>query len=166
MKGVDRMQVLIMYYSRTGNTKKLAEAIAKGVEEVEGVRPVVKPVSEVTRDDFVESDGVIAGSPVYFGGMVAEMKALFDRFVGIRRKMEDKVGAAFATSGDSSGGKETTMMGIIQALLIYGMIIVGDPIDATGHYGVSCVGAPDKQTEANGVKLGRRVATLVKKLKG
>ncbi len=105
------MQVLIMYYSRTGNTKKLAEAIAKGVEEVEGVRPVVKPVSEVTRDDFVESDGVIAGSPVYFGGMVAEMKALFDRFVGIRRKMEDKVGAAFATSGDSSGGKETTMMG-------------------------------------------------------
>jgi len=58
------------------------------------------------------------------------------------------------------------MMGIIQALLIYGMIIVGDPIDATGHYGVSCVGAPDKQTEANGVKLGRRVATLVKKLKG
>jgi NAD(P)H dehydrogenase (quinone) len=160
------MQVLIMYFSRSGNTKKLAEAIADGVREVADVQCVVKPVSEVAKDDFVQSDGVIAGSPVYFGGMVAEMKSVFDRYVGIRRKMENKIGAAFATSADPSGGKETTMLGIIQALLIYGMIIVGDPIDATGHYGVSCVGAPDKETRANAAKLGKRVAMLVKKMKG
>jgi NAD(P)H dehydrogenase (quinone) len=78
--------------------------------------------------------------------------------------MENKVGAAFATSGDPTGGKETTMLSIIQCLLIYGMIIVGDPMDATGHYGVACVGAPDEKTAENGRKLGKRVAELCKKL--
>jgi len=86
--------------------------------------------------------------------------------VGTRKRMEGKVGAAFATSADPSGGKETTIMSIIQALLIYGMVIVGDPMSATGHYGVSCVGAPDKRTEQNANKLGARVAELAKKLHG
>ncbi|TET23749.1 MAG: flavodoxin family protein [Candidatus Stahlbacteria bacterium] len=156
------MQVLVLYHSRTGNTKKLAEAIAKGVEEVEGVDAVLKSTQEVTREDFLESDGVIAGSPVYFGTMAAELKKVFDDFVGIRRQMEGKIGAAFATSG----GKETTIISIIQAMLIYGMIIAGDPMDATGHYGTSCKGAPDELTLANGVKLGKRVAMLAKKLRG
>ncbi|NIM97782.1 MAG: flavodoxin family protein [candidate division Zixibacteria bacterium] len=159
------MQVLVMYYSRTGNTKKLAEEIAKGVRQVEGVDCLVKSVSEVTEDDFVKSDGIIAGSPVYFGTMAHPMKEVLDKFVGIRGEMEDKVGAAFATSADPSGGKETTIFSIFQAMLIYGMVIVGDPLNATGHYGVSCVGAPDRQTASNAAKLGKRVATLVKKLR-
>ena len=49
--------------------------------------------------------------------------------------------------------------------MIYGMIIVGDPLDATGHYGVSCTGAPDEKTLGNARKLGKRVAMLAKKLK-
>jgi NAD(P)H dehydrogenase (quinone) len=160
------MQVLILYYSKTGHTKKLAEEIAKGVEEVGGVTSAVKSVDQVTKDDFLAADGIIAGSPVYFGTMAAELKAVFDQFVGVRRKMEDKVGAAFATSGDLAGGRETTIMSIIQALLIYGMIIVGDPLDATGHYGVSCVGSPDKSALLNAALLGKRVASLVKQLRG
>ena len=159
------MQVLVMYYSSTGNTKKLAEEVAKGAREVKDVKCVVKPVNEVTKDDFLQSDGIIAGSPVYFGTMAAELKAVFDKFVGIRSQMGDKIGAAFATSGDPSGGKETTIISIIQALLIYGMIVVGDPLDATGHYGVSCTGAPDRQTALNAQKLGKRVALLIKKIK-
>jgi len=159
------MQVLVMYYSKTGHTKKLAEEIAKGVEEAGGVACVVKSTAAVTKDDFVAADGVIAGSPVYFGTMAAELKAVFDQFVGVRKKMEGKIGAAFATSGDPSGGKETTLMSIIQAFLIYGMIVAGDPLDATGHYGVSCVGSPDKDTMFNAALLGKRVASLVKKLK-
>ncbi len=159
------MQVLVMYYSRTGNTKKLAEEIANGVRRVEGVQCLVKSVSEVTKDDFVKSDGIVAGSPVYFGTMAHPMKEVLDKFVGIRGEMEDKVGAAFSTSADPSGGKETTIFSIFQAMLIYGMIIVGDPLNATGHYGVSCVGAPDRQTASNAAKLGKRVATLVKKLR-
>lgn len=159
------MQVLVTYYSRSGNTKKLAGEIAKGVREVGDVKCVLKPVSEVTKDDFIQSDGVIAGSPVYFGTMAAELKEVFDKFVGIRKHMENKIGAAFATSADPSGGKETTIFSIIQAMMIYGMMVVGDPLDATGHYGVSCVGAPDRETSSNAAKLGKRVAFLVKKTK-
>jgi len=159
------MKVLIMYYSKSGNTKKLAMDIAKGVKEVEDVECILKSVSEVAKEDFVLSDGIIVGSPVYFGSMAAEVKEVLDRFVVVRKKMGDKIGAAFTTSGDESGGKETTLISIIQALLIYGMIIVGDPLDATGHYGVSCVGSPDRKTSKNAEKLGKRVALLVKKLK-
>lgn len=160
------MQILILYFSKSGNTRKLAEAIARGVEEVQGVSAVLKKADEVTKEDFVGSDGIIAGSPVYFGVMAADLKRVFDEFVGIRKKMEGKVGAAFATSGDLTGGKETTMMSIIHALLIYGLVIVGDPMSATGHYGVACVGEPDSKTEENGAKLGRRVAEIAKKLRG
>lgn len=160
------MQVLVMYYSASGNTKKLAEAIAKGVQEAGGVRCLVKAAGDVTNDDLVASDGIIAGSPVYYGAMAARLKAVFDDSVSVRNKMENKVGAAFATSGDASGGKETTLLSIIQAMLISGMIIAGDPLNATGHYGTSCVGAPDEKASMNGRKLGKRVAELVKKLKG
>jgi NAD(P)H dehydrogenase (quinone) len=51
-------------------------------------------------------------------------------------------------------------------MLIYGMIIAGDPLDATGHYGISCAGAPDSKTSSNAAKLGKRVALLTKKLRG
>jgi len=158
------MQILILYYSRSGNTRKLAEAIAEGVNSVEGTTAVLRSTAEVTIEDFVAAAGIIAGSPVYFGTMAAELKKVFDDFVGVRKKMEGKVGAAFATGGDASGGKETTMFSIIQAMLIYGMVVVGDPMSATGHYGVACVGAPDSGACDHGRKLGARVATLAKKL--
>lgn len=158
------MQVLVLYYSRSGNTRTLAEAVSQGVESVDGVRCLLRSTDEVGIKDFNESNGIIAGSPVYFGVMAAELKKIFDDFIGVRRKMENKVGAAFATGGDASGGKETTIMSIIQVMLIYGMIIAGDPMSATGHYGVACVGAPDEGTRRNGHKLGARVAQLVKKL--
>ena len=160
------MQILILYFSKGGNTRKLAEAVARGVDAVEGVDAVLMRTDEVAKDDFLKSDGIIAGSPVYFGVMAAELKKVFDEFVGVRKKMEGKVGAVFATSGDPTGGKETTMMSIIQALLIYGMVIVGDPMSATGHYGVACAGAPDSKTKDNAMKLGRRVAEVAKKLQG
>jgi NAD(P)H dehydrogenase (quinone) len=160
------MQVLVLYYSRTGNTKLLAEEVAKGVREAKDVQCVVKSTTEVTKNDLLAADGIIAGSPTYFGGMASELKEVFDRFVGIRPDMENKVGAAFATGGDPICGKETTLMSILQAMLIYGMIIVGDPLDATGHYGVTSVDAPDGEAARNAAKLGKRVSFLVQKLKG
>jgi NAD(P)H dehydrogenase (quinone) len=159
------MQILILYYSKGGNTRTLAEAVAQGVGEVEGATALLKNATEVTKDDFVASEGIIAGSPVYFGTMAAELKKVLDDFVGVRKKMEGKVGAAFTTSGDPTGGKETTMMSILQALLIYGMVIVGDPMSATGHYGVGCVGEPDPKAEDHGMKLGKRVAEVAKRLR-
>ena len=158
------MQVLVLYYSKGGNTKKLAEEVAKGVESAK-VKAVLKSTDEVTKEDFLESDGVIAGSPVYFGVMAWELKKIFDEFVGTRRKMENKVGAAFATGGHHTGGKETTIMSILQCMLIYGMIIVGDPMSASGHYGVACLGKPDENAANDAFKLGARVAELCIKLK-
>ena len=158
------MNILVLYYSKGGNTRKLATAIAEGVDSVDGVDAVVKNTDDVSKDDFMTCSGLIAGSPVYFGSMAAGMKKIFDDYVGIRKKMEGKVGAAFATSGDASGGKETTMISIIQCLLIYGMVIIGDPMSATGHYGTACVGAPDAETTENGRKLGARVAEVAKAL--
>lgn len=158
------MYVLVLYFSKGGNTKKLAQHIADGVSAVPGVDVVVKSTQEVTKEDFVNAAGIIAGSPVYFGVMAADLKRVFDEFIGVRSKMEDKVGAAFASCGFWAGGNETTIMSIIQCMLIYGMIIVGDPMSATGHYGAASVAAPDDKDADTARKLGTRVAELCKKL--
>ena len=157
------MQVLVLYHSKGGNTKKLSKEIVKGIES-NGAKAVLKNTQEVTRDDFLDSAGIIAGSPVYFGMMAAELKKVFDEFVNIRSKMENKVGAAFTTGGHHTGGKETTLLSILNCMLIYGMIVVGDPMDASGHYGVACVQSPDETAMADAFKLGSRVSKLCKKL--
>ena len=157
------MQVLVLYYSKSGHTKGLAEEVAKGVESA-GVKAALKHTDDVTKEDFLDSAGIIAGSPVYFGVMAWQLKKVFDEFVGTRKKMENKVGAAFATGGHQTGGKETTIFSILQCMLIYGMVVVGDPMSASGHYGVACVGAPDEQAVDYAHKLGARVAELCKKI--
>ncbi|MBU2511373.1 NAD(P)H-dependent oxidoreductase [bacterium] len=159
------MQILVLYYSNTGRTKKLAESVAEGVNRVSGVECLLKTTAEVVKEDFINSEGVIAGSPVYFGTMAGELKLVMDKFVGTRRQMIGKVGAAFATGNHHSGGKETTLMSIIQAFLIYGMIIVGDPLESGGHYGVAGSGELDDRCWQEGVLFGERVANVVKKLR-
>lgn len=158
-------KILIAYSSRTGNTEMLAQAIAQGVVE-EGGTPVLKKAPDVTKEDMVEADGLIFGSPVYFGTPTAELKDLIDRSVSVRRKLRDKVGAAFVTSGHITGGKETSIMAILQAFLIHEMIIVGDPIEAGGHYGAACRGKPGEDDLSNGTLLGRRVCRIAKKIHG
>jgi NAD(P)H dehydrogenase (quinone) len=160
------MHVLVLYYSKSGNTRKFADLVAEGVKSISGVDAVMKSTQEVTKDDFVNAAGIIAGSPVYFGVMAADLKRVFDEFVGVRKQMENKVGAAFATSGFWAGGNETTLISIIQCLLIYGMIVVGDPMAATGHYGATSLAAPDDKAADTARKLGARVAELCKKLGG
>ncbi len=157
------MQILVLYYSRSGHTRTLAEEVARGVEST-GATALLKDTSQVDKEDFTKSAGVVAGSPVYFGVMAAELKKVFDDFVSVRKKMEDKVGAAFATAGHATGGKETTIISILQCMMIYGMIIVGDPMSATGHYGVACVGSPDENAASDAYKLGARVGNLCQQL--
>lgn len=158
------LKILVIYSSRSGNTQKLAEAIALGVKAVSEVECEIKSVSEVSNKDLIEADGIIVGSPVYFGTMSAEIKEMFDKSVAVRRNLEGKIGAAFTTSGHHTGGKETTIFSILQAMLIHGMIIVGDPISVGGHYGVASVGSPDTEGINSGKALGRRVAEITKKL--
>ncbi len=70
------MQVLALYYSRGGNTHKLAEAIGQGVESVEGVSCMIRSAEDMRKEDFVDSGGIIAGSPAYFGVMAAKLKKI------------------------------------------------------------------------------------------
>ncbi len=159
------MRVLILYFSQSGNTEKLARKIAEGVQAVQGAETLLRNTDDVTKEDFLQCDAIIAGSPVYFGSMAWQLKAVFDKFVGTRAKMGGKVGAAFTTSGDPNGGKETTLISILQAMLIYGMVVCGDPLDASGHYGAACQGSPDTRTHDHAFKLGKRVAELALKIK-
>lgn len=148
--------ILVVYYSRAGSTEKLAKAVADGVREGGGA-PAMKSVDEVDINKLPEFDGIIAGSPVYFGTMAAELKKFFEESVVVRRKLFNKVGAAFATGAHRTGGKETTMLSIIQAMLINGMVVVGDPFETGGHYGAA---GSDEVGLKEGRALGKRVAEL------
>ena len=156
--------ILITYYSQSGNTEALARGIARGVEK-EDTLVTLKNVEETTNDDLVKADAIIVGSPVYFGSMAAPIKKMFDQSVAIRRQLKDKIGAAFTTAGHHTGGKETTILSIIQAMLIHEMIIVGDPISVGGHYGAATTGVPDAEAIKQGEALGMRVAKVVNRLK-
>jgi len=157
-------KVLIAYSTKGGNTEKLAKAIAEGVNSIEGFEAIVKRAKDTTPQDLVEADGIIIGSPVYFGTMSAEVKDLIDRSVVVRRKLRNKVGAAFTTSGHITGGKELTIFSILAAMLIHEMIIVGDPIEAGGHFGVACTGEPKENDLENAKLLGKRVCEIIKRL--
>lgn len=159
----DTLTILIAYYSKGGNTRKMAEAVAEGVSSG-GADPIIRSVEEVTKEDMLSCKGMIVGSPVYFGTMAAPVKEFLDKYVGLRQKMENKIGAAFACSAHHTGGKETTIMSILQGMLIYGMIIVGDPLAASGHYGVACHEAVTNETLRHCSMLGGRVADVARKI--
>ena len=155
-------KVLIVYYSRSGNTKKMAEFVAAGAKDVAGTEVDLRPVEQVTPDDLLAPDAVIMGSPVYYGTMAAELKALIDESVKHHGKLVGKVGGAFASSGGPGGGNETTVLDILKALLIHGMIVPGD--HEGDHYGPIAVGAPDQRSEKECRRMGRRVAELAGRL--
>jgi NAD(P)H dehydrogenase (quinone) len=154
------VKVLVVYSSSGGNTERLARAVTDGAKKVENVDVILKRARDVENSDLLDSQALIVGSPVYFGSMSSEVKEMFDRSVSIRGSLEGKVGGAFTTSGHPTGGKETTLLSILQAMLIHGMIIVGDPISVGGHYGVGTSGAPDEETLSAGEALGERVAKI------
>jgi NAD(P)H dehydrogenase (quinone) len=108
-------------------------------------------------------DGIVIGSPTYFGTMAAEMKSFLDQSVVHFNRLKGKVGGAFASSALLGGGNETTVLAILQALLIHGMIVEGTT--EGGHYGPVALGPPDQRSTEECKQLGRRVARLAKKLR-
>lgn len=152
-------KALVIYYSRSGNTKKMAETVAEGIEK-EGLETVLRAVKDVNSDELLKYDAIIIGSPTYYGTMAAELKKLFDESVKFHGKLDGKIGAAFASSANIGGGNETTILDILNAMLIHGMIIQGDP--QGDHYGPVAIGAPDARATKQCLRLGSRVAKLVK----
>ena len=156
-------KVLIIYYSRSGNTGKMAKLVEQGVKAA-GLEVETKPVEDVKLEELLESEGIIIGSPTYYGSMAAEVKRLLDESVKYHGKLEGKVGGAFSSSGGIGGGNETTVLDILKALMVHGMIVQGT--SQGDHYGPVAVGAPDERSAKNCRRLGERVAGLVKKLYG
>ena len=153
--------VLILYYSKTGNTEEMAKAVEEGVKS-EGLKAIRKKVSRANPKDLLSVQGIIIGSPTYYGTMAADMKAFLDRSVQYHGKLEGKVGAAFASGGVLGGGVETTVLDMTKALLIHGIIVQGDPWGS--HYGTVSVGKPGPSAKKECKKLGERVARLIKRL--
>ena len=142
----------------------MAKSVTEGAREA-GADVELKRVENVTLEVLEEANGIIFGSPTHFGTMSEKMKDLISRSVKIRGKLENKIGACFTSSGHYAGGNETTLISLIQAMLIHGMIVVGDPIKVCGHYGVVSIGKPDDKVIEACKELGKRVAELSKKLK-
>lgn len=91
-----------------------------------------------------------------------EIKHLFDQSVKIHGKLDGKIGAAFTSSGGNCTGAETTLISILEVMLVHGMVIQGDSDNK--HYGVGCVGKPSLKDLKLCERLGKRVALLTKKL--
>lgn len=155
-------RVLVTYFSVTGHTKALADAVVKGVRSVEGVECQYRPVTEVTNDDLSAADGIIVGSPTYFGQMAAEVKRMFDISNEIYSQLEGKVGGAFTTVGGAGCGHETTNMSIIMAMMVAGMVVSGTTKGP--HFGPFAVGQPNEKDLAEAQNFGARVAKLARKL--
>ncbi|MBU4345701.1 MAG: flavodoxin domain-containing protein [Candidatus Omnitrophica bacterium] len=153
-------KVLVIYYSQTGNTKKMAGSVIEGIKK-EGIEALIKDVKDVQVDELLKYDAIVIGSPTYYGTMAAEIKKLLDESVKFHGRLDGKIGAAFASSANVGGGNETTVLDILNALLIHGMIIQGDP--QGDHYGAVSIGAPDTRATKQCLRLGSRVAKLIKK---
>ncbi|MHC4062173.1 MAG: flavodoxin family protein, partial [Planctomycetota bacterium] len=117
---------IVIYYSRSGNTKEMAEIIGKGMDEA-GLSTECKSVDQVGAEELLGYDAIVVGSPTYYGHMAAPIKQLFDDAVSYHGRLDGKVGAAFSSAANIGGGNETTIMGMIEAMLICGMIVHGDP---------------------------------------
>lgn len=154
-------KILIIYYSRTGNVRKMADTIGEGIRE-EGVEVLIKEVKDAKVEELLEYDGIIIGSPTYYGLPAAEIKRFLDDSIRFHGKLEGKVGGAFASSGGIAGGNETTILAILEALLIHGMIIQGNP--GGDHYGPVSINTPDERSLRECREYGRRIARLIKKL--
>lgn len=152
---------IVIYYSRSGNTRQMAEMIAKAMSDG-GVATDCKSVDKVKVDDLPGYDAIVVGSPTYYGSMAAQIKQLIDDSVVKHGQLDGKVGAAFSSSANIAGGNETTILSILEAMLISGMVIQGDP--QGDHYGPVSIGKPDQRVKKLCARWGRRIAELTKKL--
>ena len=156
-------EILVLYYSRYGATEKMAQHVARGVEEVPGMQarlrtvPAVSTVCEATEDnipaqgapyasvdDLRECAGLALGSPTRFGNMAAPLKYFIDGtgslWLGV--ELAGKPAAVFTSTSSLHGGQETTLLSMMLPLLHHGMLILGLPYSETDLLHTSTGGTP------------------------
>lgn len=133
------VKVLIVYATDHGSTRKLAEAIAAGVESVAGTKVMLLQAEDVKPEDLTSSDAVIVGTPTQMGGPDWRVKQFIDQVCSplwMKDALVGKVGAVFATAtgfGNTGGGSELTMLTLLSNFAELGMILVPLPKNTPGY---------------------------------
>lgn len=125
--------ILVLYHSQTGNTKRMAEAVAQGVDSIEGCRSVLKKAGQAGLDDLIACDGVAFGTPENFGYMSGMLKDFFDRTYEQARGHKDvfkKPYVVFISAGNDGTG---ALASIERIMLGYQLKKVFDPVIARGE---------------------------------
>jgi NAD(P)H dehydrogenase (quinone) len=154
-------EILVLYYSPGGTIAEMANVIARGVEQVDGMQarvrtvPAVAPVGEnppgieasapyASHDDLVECSGLILGCPTHFGNMPAAMKYFIDGTsrLWLSGKLIGKPAAVFSASTSLHGGQESTLLSMMLPLLHHGMLLVGLPYSETELFTTESGGTP------------------------
>jgi len=178
-------EILVLYYSQHGATRQMAQLIARGVEQVDGVRarlrtvPKVSAVCEATEAgipadgapyaglcDLEECIGLALGSPTRFGNMAAAMKYFWDGTGGLWMKhtLAGKPAALFTSTGSMHGGQESTLLSMMLPLLHHGMIIVGLPYSEPELNTTQSGGTPYGASHVAGLASDQPVSEAEKKL--
>jgi NAD(P)H dehydrogenase (quinone) len=165
--------ILVLYYSRNGHTAQLARLIARGIEEVPGMRarlrqvPPVAPVTEtaqppvpddgapyVTKQDLAECSGLALGSPTRFGNMAAPLKHFLDSTGAewASGTLAGKPAALFTSTSTMHGGQESTLLSMALPLLHHGMLIVGIPYTEPALTSTTSGGTPYGASHVSGAK--------------
>lgn len=185
-------KILIVYYSKHGNSAKMANLIARGVESQDNTSAIIRTVKSVgdegfknpdpivSEEDLNNCDGLILGSPARFGNMAAPLKQFLDE-TGIQwfsGTLSNKPAAVFTSSSSLHGGQETTLLTMMLPLLHHGMIIVGLPYSEKALLVTESGGTPygashwsgndsersiDKNEKSLCIALGKRVAVIATK---
>jgi len=165
-------RVLVVYYSRSGNTLKMAEAVVEGARSVPGTEVLLREVTTVNKEDLNWADAIALGCPTYFANIPGIMKECLDQW-NWKWKVDftDKIGGAFATGGGQMGGKEHAMVSLLLFMLSNRMMVAGPLFedetgeDIWGEPGAGAMTGPldpgvsEKELES-GHRLGQRLATL------
>lgn len=154
-------KILVLYYSRNGSTKLLANQIAKGAESehTEAMLRTVPPMPDylstqpvvpesgapfVTKQDLSECDGLALGSPTRFGNMAAPLKHFLDSTSQewLKGTLINKPGCVFTSTGSMHGGQETTLLTMMLPLLHHGMVLCGLPYSEAALHDTVTGGSP------------------------
>jgi len=153
--------VLVTYYSRSGNTKKMAELIYEGLT-ARSIKADLIMVEDVQIDSLPGYDGFIVGSPNYFGTIAWPVKKFIDESVKYYKKLDGKAAAAFTSEGLIGGGGDAVLLDILKTFLIHGCVVQG--LTGVGHFGPVAIGAPDERIEKEVQILVDRFSKLLEKL--
>lgn len=166
------ISILVLYYSRHGSTRQLAELIAQGVESVTHCDarlrtvPAISPVSEAVADaipesgapyvelaDLSECSGLALGSPTRFGNMASAMKYFWDGTAAdwVSGTLSGKPACVFTSTGSLHGGQESTLLSMMLPLLHHGMLLLGLPYTHPELMSTKSGGSPYGATHWSGL---------------